>query len=78
MVFFPKEAPWLPSMMQEMLSFPMGIHDDQVDAIAWIGQMLSIFTPAILAKEDKKPSWKDNLDALSRSKLARSNSAMGA
>lgn len=78
MVYFPRDAAWLPSMVQEMLSFPAGVHDDQVDAIAWIGQMLSVFTPAVLEKEDKKPSWKDKLDVMSRSKLARSHSAMGA
>src|SRR5690606_16545040 len=62
MVLMPREAPWIASLTAELLTFPNGVHDDQVDALAWIGQMLSIFTPAALEKEEKKPSWKDKLD----------------
>ena len=32
-VFFPKEAPWLSVLMAELLAFPAGRHDDQVDSI---------------------------------------------
>lgn len=31
-VFLPKEAPWLLDFERELLSFPPGRHDDQVDA----------------------------------------------
>lgn len=33
-VFLPKEAPWLGAFRQEMLSFPNGKYDDQVDALS--------------------------------------------
>lgn len=39
-VFFPREKPWVDDLMQEMLRFPHGAHDDCVDALAWIGLML--------------------------------------
>jgi predicted phage terminase large subunit-like protein len=30
----PTEAPWLPALRQELLTFPRGRHDDQADALA--------------------------------------------
>ena len=33
-------APWLASLRAELLSFPAGMHDDQVDALSLIGQLL--------------------------------------
>ncbi len=38
----PARADWLPAFRQELMAFPNGRHDDQVDALAqfldWIGQ----------------------------------------
>jgi predicted phage terminase large subunit-like protein len=31
---FPREAPWLEVLRREMMSFPNGRHDDQVDSIS--------------------------------------------
>lgn len=39
-VYFPREAEWMEGLMAEMLQFPAGKHDDQVDALAWIGLLL--------------------------------------
>ena len=33
-------ASWLPDLRAELLSFPAGQHDDQVDALGLIGQLL--------------------------------------
>lgn len=33
-VFMPKDAPWLPALLKELLVFPEGTHDDQVDSIS--------------------------------------------
>jgi predicted phage terminase large subunit-like protein len=33
-VFLPKDAPWLDDLVSELLSFPGGRHDDQVDSIS--------------------------------------------
>ena len=32
-VFFPKETPWLGDLEDELLAFPNGRYDDQVDAL---------------------------------------------
>jgi len=34
LVFFPEAAPFLPELETELLSFPQGKHDDQVDSIS--------------------------------------------
>jgi predicted phage terminase large subunit-like protein len=39
-VILPKSAPWLDDYVNELISFPMGKYDDQVDstaqALAWL------------------------------------------
>lgn len=35
-----KEAPWLSDLISEMMSFPVGVHDDQVDALGLAGQLM--------------------------------------
>lgn len=39
-VYLPHNAPWVADFMSELLMFPAGKHDDQVDAIGLIGRML--------------------------------------
>lgn len=41
-VYFPKFLPWFPELRREMLVFPSGKNDDQVDALGLIGQVLDI------------------------------------
>jgi len=36
-VRFDQDAPWYVPLEMEMLTFPRSIHDDQVDALAWLG-----------------------------------------
>ncbi len=40
-VFLPKDAPWLGDFLDELLAFPKGRHDDQVDSVSqfltWVG-----------------------------------------
>jgi len=33
LILFPKEAPWLADLEAELLAFPNGRYDDQVDAL---------------------------------------------
>lgn len=40
-VKYKTDASWFPTLQQEMLRFPKDIHDDQVDALAWIGLTLA-------------------------------------
>lgn len=64
-VYFPEEAktPWVDILTREMLVFPNGKHDDQVDAMAWCVRLtLQHAAPADPAPKQKQPeSWKKRL-----------------
>lgn len=53
----PRDAPWLSDLIAEMMSFPVGVHDDQVDMLGLIGQLLdrmfkgSLPTPHVFKPE---------------------------
>lgn len=56
MVFFPIYAPWLASFEDELLDFPNGVHDDQVDAFSYAGRQVKSGGLAIMSdKVDIKP-----------------------
>jgi predicted phage terminase large subunit-like protein len=45
-LYVPAAAPWLADFRTELLSFPAGRHDDQVDALGLVGQLLDrMLTP---------------------------------
>jgi predicted phage terminase large subunit-like protein len=50
-LYVPINAPWYPEFRAELLSFPAGKHDDQVDALGLIGQLLDVINPGIAEKE---------------------------
>tara|TARA_E500000081_G_scaffold4948_1_gene5515 strand:+ start:1730 stop:3367 length:1638 start_codon:yes stop_codon:yes gene_type:complete len=75
MVFFPKEAVFTGPLIAELLRFPNGIHDDQVDALAWLGLMMTEFA-TYQAPVVKELSWRDRLEKFT--KIERSKSAMSA
>jgi len=60
MVYFPKDAVWTGTMVAELLRFPNGKNDDQVDALAWIGLMMTEFAINFNVPEHA-PSWRDKL-----------------
>lgn len=39
-LYVPTYKPWYPALRSELLSFPAGKHDDQVDALGLVGQLL--------------------------------------
>lgn len=39
-IYYQQDAPWWPELRSELLSFPAGKHDDQVDALGLVGQLL--------------------------------------
>ncbi len=43
MVFLPRDALFTGPLVAELLRFPNGVHDDQVDARAWLGLMMTEF-----------------------------------
>jgi predicted phage terminase large subunit-like protein len=44
-LYVPADAPWLADFRAELLAFPNGRHDDQVDALGLIGQLLDQMMP---------------------------------
>lgn len=74
-VFFPQEALFTGPLVAELLRFPNGTHDDQVDALAWIGLMMTEFA-AFRPIEVHEPSWRDRLEVIARG--LRTKSAMSA
>ena len=44
-VYIPQKAAWLSDLRSELLSFPAGRHDDIVDAMGLIGQLLDHIIP---------------------------------
>ena len=58
-VYFDKSASYYADLEQEMLRFPRDVHDDQVDALAWIGLTLDRVTPGMTSKEEEDESWEE-------------------
>ena len=46
-VYFLENAYWLTEFEQELLQFPVGKHDDQVDAFAYIAQLIEPMTNSL-------------------------------
>ena len=47
-LYVPAAAKWLPDLRAELLSFPSGKHDDQVDALGLVGQLMDKFSPGVV------------------------------
>ena len=62
-VFFPEiqSVDWMQDVHNELLKFPLGMNDDIVDAISWVGQMLMLFGVKNEKREKPKKSFRDNL-----------------
>ncbi len=56
-VKFHKAASWFADFEQELIQFPRGSHDDQVDALAWIGLGLTRMTTPLTQKEEEEEVW---------------------
>jgi hypothetical protein len=49
-LYVPARAPWLSDLKAELLAFPTGKHDDQVDALGLVGQLLDKWAPGGVPK----------------------------
>ena len=58
----PSWCPWVEDFVFELLRFPAGQFDDQVDAIAWLGLLITEMSAVQIPRAKKKSSWKDQLD----------------
>lgn len=61
MVSFSSHAEWFESLRTEMLRFPAGAHDDQVDSLAWMTQLAVGRDAPRRAQVKPMKSWKDKL-----------------
>lgn len=61
-VVFDKEADWFFPFEQELLTFPRGKHDDQVDAFAYLGLMLNDLLSANTVREDADELYYEELE----------------
>lgn len=50
-----EKASWFPALRSELLSFPAGKHDDQVDALGLVGQLLNKMSLGVRPVEPEKP-----------------------
>lgn len=59
-LILPKHAPWVPEFEKELLSFPLGRHDDQVDALAHIMRHTQedFIGPVFPGQITRTQSWK--------------------
>ena len=71
LVFFRKHCNVTMQLVAEMMRFPNGVNDDGVDAMAWIGQMLSLLVRPREKKAPPKKSWKDKLNKLAQGHSGR-------
>ena len=52
-----RQAPWFPNLQNELLAFPNARHDDQVDALGLVGQLLDKMQNGVVpVTEEKRPS----------------------
>ena len=77
MVFLPRNELFTGPLVAELLRFPNGVHDDQVDALAWVGLMMTEFA-TYQAPVIHEPSWRDKLEVHVRQSDIRQRSAMSA
>jgi hypothetical protein len=64
-LFVDQQASWFADFRSELLSFPAGKHDDQVDAIGLVGQLLDKIRGGQKQKPQQRPrdGWAKFLDS---------------
>ena len=55
-LYVPMNAPWYADLRSELLSFPAGKHDDQVDALGLVGQLLDRMWNGQVPQPKKPPA----------------------
>lgn len=58
-LYVPTDAPWKADLITEMMSFPVGVHDDQVDALGLVGQLLDKMFKNAPEKVEQKQTFAD-------------------
>jgi predicted phage terminase large subunit-like protein len=70
-LYVPVNADWYPALRSELLSFPAGKHDDQVDALGLVGQLLDYM---LVGQHPKKPERPKDISGY---RVARQHAAAG-
>lgn len=52
-LYVPATAPWYPAFKRELMTFPAGAHDDQVDALGLVGQILDKMVKGKAVQKEK-------------------------
>jgi predicted phage terminase large subunit-like protein len=63
-VWFKDKSPWFEVLKTELLRFPGGKHDDQVDALSWVVRLILRKNPPKLKLPPPLKSWKDKLKGM--------------
>lgn len=71
-VKFDKEADWYQRLEDEMCRFPRDKHDDQVDAMAWLGHLIDKMVEAPTPKELKDIAYEEEFNESGLFELGRS------
>ena len=66
-----KEGDWYPPFENEMLSFPRGKHDDQVDAFAYLGLLLDMLIEAPTQAEIEDELYAEEMESSGHSNQGR-------
>jgi len=53
-LYLPMDAPWRAAFESEILRFPAGVHDDQVDALGLLGMLLDVIQAPMIPEAEKK------------------------
>ncbi|MBL4591179.1 MAG: phage terminase large subunit [Phycisphaerales bacterium] len=61
-IYFNKEASWYADLESEMITFPRAAHDDQVDALAWIGLSLDKYIEGKTSAEAVDDVYEEELE----------------
>lgn len=72
-VKFDKQADWYPRFEDELLTFPRGKTDDQVDAFAYLGMMLTLLLEASTPQEKAEEEYADEMENSGLSFAGRSD-----
>jgi predicted phage terminase large subunit-like protein len=73
-LYVPINAPWYPILEANLLSFPAGKHDDQVDALGLVGQLLD---KMMAGKSPASPRSPRTLSGYKRAGINRLNPMIG-
>jgi predicted phage terminase large subunit-like protein len=60
-VFFPSGEDWAATMIHELMRFPAGKNDDQVDALSLVGRMLADMRPGQVPPKPEKIKFEQDL-----------------